>query len=65
MRWPWVKQALPPVDTSEVDKIKEELTKRVKETERVVELRRHYKQTNNYVEDWVTAWRGGRRKQWR
>lgn len=63
MRWPWVKQALPPVDTSEIDEIKEELSERAKETERVIELRHHYKRTNNYVEDWITAWRGRGRRQ--
>ena len=65
MRWPWVKtrKALPPVDTSEVEEIKNELSERVEETRRVVEMRRHYKRTNNYVEDWMTAWRGGRRVQ--
>ena len=62
MRWPWSKteKTLPPVDTSEVEQIKQELTERVEETRRVVEMRRHYKRTNNYVEDWMTAWRGRR-----
>lgn len=61
MRWPWVKKALPPVDTSGVEEIKEELSKQIEETQRVVEMRRHYKRTNNYVEDWMTAWRGRRK----
>lgn len=62
MRWPWSKteKDLPPVDTSGVEQIKQELTEQVEETRRVVEMRRHYKRTNNYVEDWMTAWRGRR-----
>lgn len=64
MRWPWAKHPLPPVDTSEVEKIKEQLVEQAKETQRVVDMRRRYKRTNNYVEDWMTAWRGrGRRDQ--
>lgn len=63
MRWPFKRRIkpVPEVDTAKLERLAKAVDKQREETDRVVEQRRYYRRTNNYVDDWVTAWVGRRR----
>lgn len=62
MRWPWQRvRRLPPLDTSGVDEVKAERDERLVETRKAINIRRYYKETNHYVEDWVITLLGKER----